>query len=102
MTAILTEKYFIKLILVVGALAAMAVWKVVQAIFRRVSRPGFVEGRRLDLEQSGGLRTHVNGLCHALGTEPPDQIVAGIDDNFFVTEHPSRPEASCWKGARST
>jgi hypothetical protein len=87
-TAILTEKYFIKLILVVGALAAVAVWKVVQAIFRRVSQPGFVSGRRLDAEQCGGLRTHVNQLCEALGTEPPDQIVAGIDDNFFVTEHP--------------
>lgn len=87
-TAILTERYYIKLMLGVGALAAVAVWKVVQAIFRRVSQPGFVSGRRLDEEQCGGLRTHVNQLCEALGTEPPDQIVAGIDDNFFVTEHP--------------
>ena len=36
------------------------------------------------------LLTHrqMRDMCKALGTDPPRHIVAGVDDNFFVTEQP--------------
>ncbi|MEZ4328232.1 MAG: M48 family metallopeptidase [Polyangiales bacterium] len=97
-TAILTEKYFVKQIIAAAVIAALAVFKVVQAIFRRVERPGFVEGRRLDPATCGPLIAHVQELCAALGTAPPDQIVAGIDDNFFVTEFPLATPEGLYEG----
>ena len=37
---------------------------------------------------SPALWARVDGLCRRLGTQPVTHIVGGIDDNFFVTEHP--------------
>ena len=27
-------------------------------------------------------------ICEKVGTNPPDNLIAGVDDHFFVTEHP--------------
>ena len=37
---------------------------------------------------SPALWARVDGLCRRLGTAPATHIVGGVDDNFFVTEHP--------------
>ena len=47
-----------------------------------------VEGELLTRAASPALWARVDGLCRKLGTRPCDNIIGGIDDNFFVTEHP--------------
>jgi Zn-dependent protease with chaperone function len=44
------------------------------------------------------LWDELNAICAKLGTAPPDQIIAGIDDNFFVTEHPVTVEGHTLHG----
>jgi Zn-dependent protease with chaperone function len=88
MTALWFEKVSVKLILVVGALAALAAFLVVVAIFKRIDGTAGVDGVLLAEAQAPRFWSHVRGLCSALGTEPPAQIAVGIDDNFFVTENP--------------
>ncbi len=86
MTAVWFERYSVKLVLVIGVLAVLAVFLVVASIFRKVGGPLEVEGVLLREQEAPALWEHIRGMCKRLGTEPPQQIVAGIDDNFFVTE----------------
>jgi Zn-dependent protease with chaperone function len=86
MTAVWFERYFPKLIGIVGILAAIALFHVVSAIFRRPAMDFEVEAEVLEEAKAPELWAHVRTLCEKLRTPPPDHILAGIDANFFVTE----------------
>jgi Zn-dependent protease with chaperone function len=86
MTAVWFNSYFPKLIAIVGILAAMALFYVVSAIFRRPAMDFEVEAEVLEEAKAPELWAHVRTLCEKLRTPPPDHILAGIDANFFVTE----------------
>jgi Zn-dependent protease with chaperone function len=85
-TAIWFEWISIKLIFIVGALAVVAVGAVIMAIFKRVSLDLDIDGAVITPEASDGLWLDLRAICDKVGTKPPDQIIAGIDDNFYVTE----------------
>jgi Zn-dependent protease with chaperone function len=87
-TVVLTEHYYAKLIALVGLLALVAAFKVIVAIFKKPDDTLEVEGEVLARTGSPALWARIDGLCKALGTRPATHIVGGIDDNFFVTEHP--------------
>ena len=87
-TVVLTDRYFIKLIAIVGIAALVAGFKVIVAIFTRPDDTLTVEGEVITRAGSPALWARVDGLCRRLGTQPATNIVGGIDDNFFVTEHP--------------
>jgi Zn-dependent protease with chaperone function len=52
----------------------------------------------LPAEVASPLWEHLRSLSARIGTEPPDQIVAGIDDNFFVTENPVTVDGKIFHG----
>lgn len=85
-TGLIFKVYFVKLIGVAALLAGAAVLAIVMALFRKAPGMEPLEGERITEAQAPGLWTRVKHLSGRLGTAPPDAIVAGIDDNFFVTE----------------
>lgn len=85
-TALLMNVYVPKLILIIALLALFAVWSIVRALFRAAPARLPVEAEPLSETDAPSLWAHVRALAARLGTEPPRAIVAGIDDNFFVTE----------------
>jgi Zn-dependent protease with chaperone function len=87
-TALWTKTYSIKLIVVTGLLAVGATIAVIVAIFRPVKDEFSVAGQALAPDEAAPIWGELRRICALVGTDPPDQIVAGIDDNFFVTEHP--------------
>jgi Zn-dependent protease with chaperone function len=87
-TALWFNIYIPKLIFLIAILALIAVAAVTKAIFTRISSDFAIEGTVVDRQHSPQLWQHVDALCQRVGTQPPDHIVLGIDDNFFVTEHP--------------
>jgi Zn-dependent protease with chaperone function len=97
-TVVLTEHYYVKLIALVGILALVAAFKVIVSIFARPDDRLEVEGAVLTRAASPALWARVDGLCRRLGTRPADHIVGGIDDNFFVTEHPVHLEGHVLTG----
>lgn len=88
LTAFFFERYSPKLIVVSGLLALIAVFLVISLIFKRPGTDFSVAGERLGRDSSPLLWQHIEAICQRLRTQPPDHILAGIDDNFFVTEHP--------------
>ncbi|AEG01021.1 M48 family metallopeptidase [Methylomonas methanica] len=88
LTAFFFQVYYIKLIGIAAILAAMGVFYAVTCIFKRVPQTTTVEGELIDESNSPALWAHIRKLAAEAGTAPPDQIVGGIDTNFFVTESP--------------
>jgi Zn-dependent protease with chaperone function len=87
-TAFFFNLYAIKLIAIAGIGAALAVFYAVVSIFRRPPQATTVEGELVSEQQAPALWARVRQLAGRLKTAPPDQIVAGIDANFFVTQSP--------------
>ncbi len=87
-TAIFFEIYIIKLIVLIGILAAAGVFALVAAVFRRVDEKCAVEGRMLSDEEAPALWRKIREMAAKLQTEPPDRVIVGIAPSFFVTEHP--------------
>lgn len=86
MTALWLERFFVKIILLVGVAMAIGIYKMVVALFRKVDDSWPILGELIREEDAPELWANVRRICAELATEPPRQIVAGIDDNFFVTE----------------
>lgn len=87
-TALWMNMYSVKLILCAGLVAVVGMVVAIIGIFQRVSNDFGVVGRVIDRGAGGPLWDELGRICDAVGTAPPDQVIVGIDDNFFVTEHP--------------
>ena len=90
-TAIFFGSYFVKLIVVIGLLAALAVFAIVTAMFRKVENFCEVEGRPLSESDAPALWQRIRELAARLNTAPPDRIFVGINPSFFVTENALQP-----------
>jgi Zn-dependent protease with chaperone function len=85
-TAVYFERYSLKLIGLIGIGAAIAMYFAIVSIFKRPPRDNSVEGELVSESDSPRLWNITRHLAEKLKTAPPDQIIAGIDTNFFVTE----------------
>jgi Zn-dependent protease with chaperone function len=90
LTAHFMHEYSPKLIIAVGLLVLLAAGTAVVAIFRRAREDNRIDGELVTPDQAPGLWARLRNFAARLETDPPTQIVAGIDANFFVTEVPLR------------
>ena len=97
-TAFWTNHYYPKLILVAAALAVVGIIAVVAAIFKKTDLTLDVEGTLLSPEDAGRFYDELKTICRKVDTPPPDQVIVGIDDNFFVTEVPVRIDGKTLQG----
>lgn len=87
-TAFFSGHYYPKLILLIGILVALGVLTTVGSIFKRVPRNTEIDAELLPEAEAPALWARVRSIAAKLKTPAPDQVVAGIDSNFFVTEAP--------------
>lgn len=87
-TAVFFHKYSPKLIIVVGLAVAVGVFVAVAGIFKRVQSDSRAVGELVSEADAPMLWKRIRHMAQRLKTDPPQQIVAGIDANFFVTEAP--------------
>lgn len=87
-TAFFFERYFLKLIVVAAVLAGGAALLAIVGIFKRPPRDTGIAGELISEKDAPLLWANLRGAASKIGTAPPDQVVAGIDVNFFVTEAP--------------
>lgn len=87
-TAFFMHRYSIKLIAVAVILVAIAVFYVIVSIFKRAKTDHQIQGELISEQAAPGLWRRIRDLATRLKTAAPDNIVAGIDANFFVTESP--------------
>ncbi len=80
--------YYPWMVYAAALLASFPVLSLVKAIFRKINTVPEFEGRLISRQSAPALWQQVSQIAERLGTCPPDNIFAGIDDNFFVTELP--------------
>ncbi len=97
-TALWFHVYYVKLILCAGVLAVLGAAAVIKAIFTRPDSDLVVEGRALGRAGSPRLWDELGAICARVGTDLPDQVIVGVDDNFFVTEMPVKVEGAALRG----
>ena len=85
-TALWMNSYIPKLIIIIVILAIAAIGLILGAIFKKVENKFVIEGATLDLEASPTLKNKIEEICKSFNISSPDQVIVGIDDNFFVTE----------------
>jgi Zn-dependent protease with chaperone function len=79
------------LLVVIGAGAVFGAINVARATFGIVKAVApTVIGRSLSRPEAPALWNFVAQACEAIGVQPPDDIVVGLEPNFFVTEMPVR------------
>tara|TARA_R110002124_G_scaffold70386_5_gene189034 strand:- start:3911 stop:5773 length:1863 start_codon:yes stop_codon:yes gene_type:complete len=85
-TAFFFNIYVPKLMIIAGILALAAIAAVIKSIFIKLNNETVVEGTVIERDSSPALWQELSSICAKVKTEMPDQVIAGIDDNFFVTE----------------
>jgi Zn-dependent protease with chaperone function len=85
-TALLFDLYVIKLIILAGILALSAAGLALLALFKSPPEPAPQDAVEVLEQDAPSLWARLRELAAKVGTEPPAHLVAGIDDNFFVTE----------------
>lgn len=80
--------YILKLLFIIGFIGICAVGAVIAAIFKKVDDDFIIEGESITREMAPALWDDLERLSQSIGTAPPDHVIAGIDDNFFVTQTP--------------
>jgi len=89
-TALWLERISLKLIAVTGIMAVAAVGALIAAIFKRTTIDHTAQGKVIEKGTDAPLWRELEKICSRVGTAPPDQVIVGIDDNFYVTEMPTR------------
>jgi len=97
-TAIVSEVYYVKFMFIAAFLAFLAVCALFAAIFTRIDNRFTIEGESVSEADAPNLWQRVREMAAKLNTAPPAQIIAGIDSNFFVTEHPVTVGPATYKG----
>ena len=88
LTAYFWQSYYVKLIAIAGIAAAAAVFYAIYTLFKKLPSDNEIEGEVVAEADAPRLWERIRQLATRVKTAPPDQIVAGIDTNFFVTEAP--------------
>lgn len=88
LTAYFWHSYYIKLVGLAGIMAALAVFYAIYTLFKKLPSGSTIEGELLLEADAPRLWDRIRQLAGRVKTSPPDQIIAGIDNNFFVTEAP--------------
>lgn len=80
--------FIVKLLFIIGLIGLCAVGAVIAAIFKKVDNDFVIEGEEITREMAPALWHDLERLSDSMETAPPDHVIAGIDDNFFVTQTP--------------
>jgi Zn-dependent protease with chaperone function len=88
LTAYFWHSYYVKLIIIAGIAAAVAGFYAIYTLFKKLPFGNEIEGEVVAEADAPRLWERIRQLAARVKTAPPDQIVAGIDTNFFVTEAP--------------
>ena len=97
-TVLLANRFYPKILLIIAAAAGFAAFKMIMALFSKVDYPMPLKGHILKPDEAPLLYSEIKNLCEKLKTDPPNNIVLGIDDNFFVTENPVSVEDKVLSG----
>jgi Zn-dependent protease with chaperone function len=86
--ALCLHEYDVRLVVVASLVVVVTVIALIRALFVPVQIQLDVQGVFLDQSAAAEFWKGLQQICNKVDTKPPDHVIAGTDDNFFVTELP--------------
>ena len=87
-TALWFEVYVVKLIFIVAVVVLFVMAMAIRALFAKDNIVHTEHGVRLERTQAPAFFAQMEAMAHAANISPPEHVILGIDDKFFVTESP--------------
>lgn len=81
-------RFSVYLLAVIMVFALIGMFMSIRGLFRQPSLSTHVVGQPVNESDAPALWKSLRELASRIGTPPPDNMIAGIDSNFFVTEAP--------------
>lgn len=85
-TILISNTYYPKLMILIAMPIAYACFQMIMVLFKKIHSPNYIGGKLLTKDDSPLLYNELKVICDKLETDIPDNIVLGIEDNFYVTE----------------
>ncbi|WP_426357540.1 M48 family metallopeptidase [Pseudocolwellia sp. HL-MZ19] len=86
-TIIIWQTYYPQILFFIGMPVAIACVQMVMVLVKKLDTPNWIDGKLLTHNDSPLLYAELSRICEKFGTDLPNNIVLGIEDNFFVTEN---------------
>lgn len=84
--AVYTERVFPKLLFIIGLSAAVAAYVLIKSIISTLkTKPTLIFGQLITNSNGSGLINLVNDIATKVGAKAPENIVVGLEPNFYVT-----------------
>ncbi len=83
-----TGHFVINISLLLAISIICAAYYMIRSLFLGFNHPRYLEGYLLTRDESGKIWSELDDICKKLNTESPDNLIIGMDDNFFVSENP--------------
>lgn len=91
---VFTERYHPKLIGIIGLGALVAAFVLIKSsLFVIRQKPSIVFGEKLTERDAPGLFGLIDELAKRLGARKPDNVIVGLEPNFYVTAAATQPIA---------
>ena len=86
-TVLLWNTYYPQILIFIGLPVGIACLQMIGILISRTKIPNYVIGHPLTQTEAPTLYEELTRICNKFDTDLPDNVVLGIEDNFFVTEH---------------
>jgi len=86
-TLLIWNTYYPQILFLIGIPVAIACIQMISVLVTRAKEPSYIVGQLLTSKDSPLLYEELTTICEKFDTDLPNNIVLGIEDNFFVTEN---------------
>jgi len=86
-TLLIWNTYYPQILFLIGIPVAIACIQMISVLVSRAKEPNYIVGQLLTPKDSPLLYEELTRICEKFETDLPNNIVLGIEDNFFVTEN---------------
>jgi Zn-dependent protease with chaperone function len=86
-TLLIWNTYYPQILFLIGIPVAIACIQMISVLVSRAKEPNYIVGQLLTPKDSPLLYEELMRICEKFETDLPNNIVLGIEDNFFVTEN---------------
>ena len=86
-TILIWNTFYPQILFLIGMPVAIACVQMITVLIKNIETPNRVVGKLLAPKDSPQLYEELTAICEKFGTALPNNIVLGVEDNFFVTEN---------------
>ncbi|XQW83463.1 M48 family metallopeptidase [Thalassotalea piscium] len=86
-TILIWNTFYPQILFLIAMPVAIACVQMIIVLVKKIEIPNCIDGKLLTHNDAPKLYEELTNICKKFGTDLPNNIVLGVEDNFFVTEN---------------